>query len=806
MDHRFWILAFLTSTMFITSDGQLVLEPSEPLTKAEGEDVAVFCTNVGQGQEQPEWVAPDGNLIGTINQGATTHLFVEEDTVNKETKLQITNLEVEDKGSYTCRLSGSLGQTILIDVFVGIEFVKRAEEEYQAFEEFESASIKCSVTGNPKPSIEWYHNNVRVYDDGKYSIDPDVGLTISNITRDDEGPFTCRATIRSLSETKAMDIEVDVQVSPSWLFPPTDEVRAVGTSVEFHCKADGDPEPSYSWTYRQNPIVDDGDKYRLRDDGEYLTINNLDTNDDGAYLCAAANGVNTISEAADLSVLFPPRGNDQDNRTATEGQTVVLQCTVVQGESSLLLWEYEGREMVIGQQPTNSRITVSQSIQGTQLTMTITGVQRSDQGGYTCEIENEVGISRVTHFLFVEYEPTINTTITKDQVYSWVGNPANVTCHWEGYPTPKIIWKKGGWKLNSTDADFYNYGNGSSSAEVTPGPLDFGSYVCEATNKVAKNTHTIDLIQAFVPTEPLGVKKGEVTSTTLEILFEEPEYDGNLPIIGYTVEYWGFDDDETMRDDFNSTEEVKLTGLNPDRTYYFRMSAENDVGLGLWSENATAKTITFRTPREPIIMSPDISSHPTKYDLEWREPEDNGGSPINGYIIRHALVSSEDVEEIPDRYEEAEVGAEARSHIISPLEKDKLYFIELRAVSALGFGEPAEKIIKTAQGNLNPTPKPTPSFLKVEAKVVVAVLVAAFIVILILIDVCCYCVNDCGLLMCLCVQCCGQHTGTHEVDVELAADYSQMGDDVTTSYGDDTTARPSEPSEADTLMKDGGTL
>lgn len=49
--------------------------------------------------------------------GATTHLFVEEDTVNKETKLQITNLEVEDKGSYTCRLSGSLGQTILIDVF-----------------------------------------------------------------------------------------------------------------------------------------------------------------------------------------------------------------------------------------------------------------------------------------------------------------------------------------------------------------------------------------------------------------------------------------------------------------------------------------------------------------------------------------------------------------------------------------------------------------------------------------------------------------------------------------------------------------
>lgn len=56
-------------SVLIFSDGQLVLEPSEPLTKAEGEDVAVFCTNVGSGPEQPEWVAPDGNLIGTINQG-----------------------------------------------------------------------------------------------------------------------------------------------------------------------------------------------------------------------------------------------------------------------------------------------------------------------------------------------------------------------------------------------------------------------------------------------------------------------------------------------------------------------------------------------------------------------------------------------------------------------------------------------------------------------------------------------------------------------------------------------------------------
>lgn len=80
-------------------------------------------------------------------------------------------------------------------------------------------------------------------------------------------------------------------------------------------------------------------------------VNNLETSDDGPYLCDAANSVNTISGVADLTVLYPPRGNDQDNETATEGQTVTLQCTVVQGESSILHWEHEGREMGLGQQP-----------------------------------------------------------------------------------------------------------------------------------------------------------------------------------------------------------------------------------------------------------------------------------------------------------------------------------------------------------------------------------------------------------------------------------------------------------------------
>ncbi|KAJ8035212.1 Neural cell adhesion molecule 1 [Holothuria leucospilota] len=808
--------------MIVTIDGQLVMEPNlNQLTKKVGDEVAIYCTNQGT-TGQPEWTGPDGQVIGTINGGGSSHLFVEENTFDRETKLQIVDLEREDEGTYTCRLSGSTGQSIQIFVFEDITFTKQDEEQLQAFEEFESASIKCTVRASPSPSIEWYQGGVRIYPGGRYYIDPNVGLTISNITRDDEATYTCRAVIRSLSESKSMDIFVDVQVPPTWLFEPSDETRAVGSSVEFHCRADGDPPPDYTWKFKNNIINYDGVKYTSRNDGEYFTINNLQKSDDGSYVCEASNAADTISGAGELTVLDPPRGNEQQNETVTEGQTVRLYCTVVQGEDCKLKWFHDGREMVLGQQPTNSRIIIQESIVDTQLTLTITGVQRSDGGGYTCELENEVGISNVTHYVLVEYEPTINTTITRDQVFTWVGNPVNVTCHWEGYPTPKVIWKRGGWRLNSTDAVFYNFGNGSSSAEVTPTELDFGSYVCEASNRIDTNTHTIDLVQAFVPSEPLGVTRGEVTSTTLEILFEVPLDDGNLPITGYRVEYWvQYEETNTMMDFFNETEEIKLINLSPSQTYYFRMAAENDVGFGKWSENATAKTITYRPPRAPTIISPDVSSSPFQYELAWRAPEDNGGSPITRYVIRHALVLDPTVEEIPSYYEEQPVNSEARSHILYDLEKDKYYYIELFAVSGLGDGEPAEKIIKTAQGTLDPTVPPT-SLLgvvrNVDTKIVVAVIVAAFILILILVDVCCYLVNDCGLLMCLCVQCCGKHTGTHEVDVELAADYSgfkngaeipawsldKIGGAVTTN-GSDVTEKATEPTESESLM-DGRTI
>lgn len=73
------------------------------------------------------------------------------------------------------------------------------------------------------------------------------------------------------------------------------------------------------------------------------------------------------------------------------------------------------------------------------------------------------------------------------------------------------------------------------------------------------NIYSFFHVYSVVPAEPTGVKMTEVTSTTLVIEFEPPENDGNLPIIGYTVEYWRFGDVEADRDEFNGTSHVKLS-------------------------------------------------------------------------------------------------------------------------------------------------------------------------------------------------------------------------------------------------------
>lgn len=68
---------------------------------------------------------------------------------------------------------------------------------------------------------------------------------------------------------------------------------------------------------------------------------------------------------------------------------------------------------------------------------------------------------------------------------------------------------------------------------------------------------------------------------------------------------------------------------------YFRVTAENEHGIGVPSETKQAVKISEAPSTPERIEITDIMD--TSCTVEWSRPEHDGGTPITGYIIEYAL-------------------------------------------------------------------------------------------------------------------------------------------------------------------------
>lgn len=58
----------------------------------------------------------------------------------------------------------------------------------------ETASFSCSATGDPVPSIKWFKSQDPIGNDVHFRVLRNGTLVINNVSEQDSGWFTCRAT------------------------------------------------------------------------------------------------------------------------------------------------------------------------------------------------------------------------------------------------------------------------------------------------------------------------------------------------------------------------------------------------------------------------------------------------------------------------------------------------------------------------------------------------------------------------------------------------------------------------------------
>ncbi|NWW20719.1 NCAM1 protein, partial [Falcunculus frontatus] len=383
--------------------------------------------------------------------------------------------------------------------------------------------------------------------------------------------------------------------------------------------------------------------------------------------------------------------------------------------------------------------------------LTLKEIQYTDAGEYVCTASNTIGQDSQAMYLEVQYAPKLQGPVA---VYTWEGNQVNITCEVFAYPSAVISWFRDGQLLpssNYSNIKIYNTPS-ASYLEVTPdSENDFGNYNCTAVNRIGQESSEFILVQADTPSSP-SIGRVEPYSSSAQVEFDEPEATGGVPILKYKAEWRALGEGEWHSRLYDAKEAnveglVTITGLKPETTYAVRLSAVNGKGVGELSLPAEFKTQPVREPSAPKLEG-HIGEDGNSIKVNVIK-QDDGGSPIRHYLIKYkAKHSSEWKPEI-------RLPSGSDHVMLKSLDWNADYEVYVIAENQQGKSKPAHYAFRTsAQPTVIPASTSPASGLGTAA--IIGILVVVFVALLVAVDVTCYFLNKCGLLMCIAVNLCGK--------------------------------------------------
>ncbi|XP_027678694.1 neural cell adhesion molecule 1 isoform X6 [Chelonia mydas] len=744
-----WTLFFLGAAVSLQVD----IVPSQ-VEISVGESKFFLCQVTGEAKAKDiSWFSPNGEKL-TPNQQRIS--VVRNDDFSST--LTIYSANIDDAGIYKCVVTseeeGDSEATVNVKIFQKLMF--RNAPTPQEFQEGEDAVIVCDVLSSLPPTIMWKHKDrdVVLKKDVRFIVLPNNFLQIRGIKKTDEGTYRCEGRILARGEVNFKDIQVIVNVPPS--------VRArqntmnatanLSQSVTLVCDADGFPEPAMRWMKDGDLIErgDDDEKYDFNYDGSELTIKKVEKSDEAEYTCIAENKAGKQDAIIHLKVFAKPKITYVENKTAMELEDqITLTCEASGDPIPSITWRTSTRNISNEEKTLDGRIVVHSHARVSSLTLK--DIQYTDAGEYVCTASNTIGQDSQAMYLEVQYAPKLQGPVA---VYTWEGNQVNITCEVFAYPSAVISWFRDGQLLpssNYSNIKIYNTPS-ASYLEVTPdSENDFGNYNCTAVNRIGQESSEFILVQADTPSSP-SIDRVEPYSSTAQVEFDEPEATGGVPILKYKAE-WRARGEEDWHSRWYDAKEanmegmITIMGLKPETIYNIRLSAINGKGLGEISPVSEFKTQPVREPSAPKLEG-QIGEDGNSIKVNLIK-QDDGGSPIRHYLIKYKAKHSSDWKP------EIRLPSGSDHVMLKSLDWNAEYEVYVIAENQQGKSKPAHYAFRTsAQPTVIPASTSPTSGLGTAA--IVGILIVIFVLLLVAVDITCYFLNKCGLLMCIAVNLCGK--------------------------------------------------
>ncbi|XP_034035488.1 hemicentin-1 [Thalassophryne amazonica] len=442
--------------------------------------------------------------------------------------LQIYFAQVAETGRYSCLASNSAGDrsrhynvnVLVSPTIVGLTSDGSAEEVTVTLSN--PTSLVCEVQSFPPAIITWYKDgtvfesrrNIRVLPGGR-------SLQILNAKEEDAGRYTCVATNEAGETLKNYEVKVYIppQINkndiPGEGLVPKEVKINVNSTLTLECAAEAIPTPALEW-YKDGQILQADDHVSITANGRIVQIKYAQVSDTGRYTCVATNIAGEDEKDFDVNIQVPPNfnrpggvggatsgpGHIQDIWDVILNNPISLYCETNAVPPPTLTWYKDGRLLT-----SNDKVLI---LPGGRV-LQIPRAQAEDSGRYTCVAVNEAGEDSIQYDLRVLLPPSIHGAKSDlpDEVTVLVNKTAQLECHVEGNPIPKITWIKDSQPISS-DGPYRILSNGRRLQVLTAQVSDTGRYVCVADNVAGSAEKSFNL-NVHVPPAIIGPQLEKVT-------------------------------------------------------------------------------------------------------------------------------------------------------------------------------------------------------------------------------------------------------------------------------------------------------
>ncbi|XP_075905735.1 contactin-1a [Nelusetta ayraudi] len=599
-----------------------------------GSDHTMSCVASGKPQPHIQWLK-NGELLD-----------------RKE--MSFRSLTFDDSGMYQCIAEnhhGLLYANAELRVFACAPTFERNAVKTVLAPKNGRALIQCRPKAAPKPAFSWSKGTELLSNSTRVSIWEDGSLEILNVTRADEGRYTCFAENDrgKANSTGSLLVTDSTKIT---LAPANADVN-VGESARMQCAASHDSslDITFVWSLDGQAVdlQEDSQHYERtpngNSDGELL-IKNVQLKHAGRYTCTAQTPVDNVTVSAQLVVRGPPGAPGGLRVMDKTDKSVALQWSRgADNGSPISKYSIQYRDSSSGDSWT-AATTVPADVEGNEESAMVVGLIPWTEYEFRVIATNTLGTGEPSSPSAKERTTDAVPVVAPSDVGEGEGSSKELTITWtpvqpQYYYGPNfgyiVAFKQSGeleWrKVTLAEPEAKRYIHKDASL---PPQTEFQVKV-KAYNRRGEGPYSLTaVIRSAVDTPSEAARiDGKALSATDAIVWWIPLSQGN--VTGYQVKYWRSHEDseggaKTLPVSTSKGNHTKLVELWPNSDYLIEVRAFNSAGFGPPSER-----LLIRTKKPPPKRAPMITGHRlkgTRIYIAWemQQPEPSEAS-IDWYKV-----------------------------------------------------------------------------------------------------------------------------------------------------------------------------